>query len=89
MAPTMYCIQIQGHLAPEWSEWFDGMIVQCQPDGTTTLSGPVRDQAALHGLLRKVRDLGMPLLSVIRVKPDQTDASDVRQRIEAKGGTEE
>jgi hypothetical protein len=47
---------------------FDGMIVQCQPDGTTTLSGPVRDQAALHGLLRKVRKLGMPLLSVIRVQ---------------------
>ena len=68
MAPTGYCIRIQGHLAPEWSEWFDGMIVQCQPDGTTTLSGPVRDQAALHGLLRKVRDLGMPLLSVIRVQ---------------------
>ena len=64
MAPTEYCIQIQGHLAAEWSEWFDGMIVQCQPDGTTTLTGPIRDQGALHGQLLKVRDLGLPLISV-------------------------
>jgi hypothetical protein len=64
MAPTEYRIQIQGHLAAEWSEWFEGMTVQCQPDGTTILSGPVRDQAALHGLLLKVRDLGLSLVSV-------------------------
>ncbi len=64
MAPTVYSIRIRGYLASEWSEWFDGMIVQCQPDGTTTLLGPVRDQAALHGLLLKVRDLGLSLISV-------------------------
>jgi hypothetical protein len=64
MASTGYCIQVRGHLASEWSEWFDGMSVQCQPDGTTTLTGPVRDQAALYGLLVKVRDLGLSLISV-------------------------
>ena len=64
MAPTGYCIKIQGHVAPEWSEWFDGLLIQCQPDGTTTLSGPVRDQAALHGLILKVRGLGLSLIAV-------------------------
>jgi hypothetical protein len=64
MAPTEYHIQIRGHLAAEWSEWFEGMTVHCRTDGTTVLSGPVRDQAALHGLLLKVRDLGLPLISV-------------------------
>jgi hypothetical protein len=64
MAPSEYRIQIQGHLAPEWSEWFEGMTVHCQSDGTTILAGPVRDQAALHGLLLKVRDLGLTLISV-------------------------
>jgi len=64
MAAVEYCIRVEGHLGPEWSDWFDGMIVQCQPDGTTTLLGHVRDQAALHGLLLKVRDLGLSLISV-------------------------
>ena len=64
MAPIDYRIRIQGHLAAEWSEWFDGMSIQCQPDGTTSISGPIRDQAALHGLLLKVWDLGLPLISV-------------------------
>jgi hypothetical protein len=66
MASTEYHIQIQGHLAADWSEWFEDMTVQCRPDGTTVLSGPVRDQAALHGLLLKVRDLGLTLISVNR-----------------------
>jgi hypothetical protein len=64
MAPIEYCIRVQGHLAAEWSEWFDGLVVCCQADGTTTLSGPIRDQAALHGLLLKVRNLGLSLISV-------------------------
>ena len=64
MAPTEYRIQIQGHLAEEWAEWFEGMEVHRRSDGTTILSGPVRDQAALHGLLIKVRDLGLTLTSV-------------------------
>ena len=73
MAPTGYCIHIRGHLATEWSEWFDGMIVQCLPDGTTTLSGPIRDQAALHGLLAKVRDLGLSLISVNPTEPSRAE----------------
>jgi hypothetical protein len=72
MAPSGYCIRIQGHLASEWSVWFEGMTVQCRPDGTTIVSGPVRDQAALHGLLLKVRDLG---LSLISVNPIETNRS--------------
>jgi hypothetical protein len=74
MAPTGYCIRIQGHLASDWSEWFDGMTVRRHPDGTTTLSGPVRDQAALHGLLLRVRDLGLSLISVNRIELNR-DAS--------------
>jgi hypothetical protein len=66
--PTEYHIQIQGHLAKEWAEWFEGLAVQCRADGTTILSGPVRDQAALHGLLIKVRDLGLTLVSVNQVQ---------------------
>jgi hypothetical protein len=64
MAPTCYCIRIEGHLAADWSDWFEGMAIRCQADGTTTLEGPVRDQAALQGLLIKVRDLGLSLISV-------------------------
>ena len=64
METVDYHIRIAGHLAPEWSDWFEDMTVQCQPDGTTTLSGPVRDQAALQGLLLKIRDLGLSLISV-------------------------
>jgi hypothetical protein len=64
MAAVDYSIRIEGHLAPEWSDWFEDMTIQCQPDGTTILSGPVRDQAALQGLLLKVRDLGLALISV-------------------------
>lgn len=74
MAPTAYCIRIEGHLAPDWSEWFDGMIVECQADGTTTLSGPVRDQAALHGQLLKVRDLGLSLISVNPIGLNQDES---------------
>jgi len=58
MASRDYCIRVQAHLGAEWSDWFEGLVVHCQPDGTTTLSGPVRDQAALQGILLKVRDLG-------------------------------
>jgi len=62
--PTLYRIRIKGHLDPGWSDWFEGMTITLEEDGTTLLSGPVTDQAALHGLLKKVRDLGMPLVSV-------------------------
>jgi len=61
---AVYQIKIEGHLRVEWAEWFEGLTVTLEPDGTTLLSGPVVDQAALYGLLKKVRDLGMPLLAV-------------------------
>ena len=66
MAPTLYRIRVKGHLRPEWSEWFDNMTIIPEKNGDTTLSGLVVDQAALHGLLVKVRDLGLELVSVER-----------------------
>ena len=75
--PMVYQIRVTGHLGSEWIDWFDGLSITLQDNGETLLSGPVVDQAALHGLLRKVRDLGLPLLSVIRLQPDQVDALDV------------
>ncbi len=60
----VYCIRIKGHLDTRWSAWFEGMTITCTPQGETLISGPVVDQAALHGLLIKVRDLGLPLLAV-------------------------
>jgi hypothetical protein len=62
--PGRYEIRVQGHLADRWAAWFDGMTLTRQADGTTVLQGPVTDQSALHGLLRKVNDLGLPLVSV-------------------------
>jgi hypothetical protein len=67
--PMVYQIRIEGHLGPRWSEWFGGLTITPEEGGETLLTGPVADQAALHGLLRKVRDLGMPLISAIRVEP--------------------
>ncbi len=64
--PTTYCIHIKGHLDPKWSDWFDGMTITWTAEGETNLVGPVLDQAALHGLLAKVRDLGLILLDVTR-----------------------
>jgi hypothetical protein len=67
-----YEIRIQGLLDQRWSSWFDGLTVTSQPDDATTLiAGPVADQAALHGLLTKIRDLGLPLLSVRRIGPER------------------
>ena len=65
--PTVYCLRIAGHLDPHWSAWFDGLELAYDTDGTMTMTGPVADQAALHGLLRKIRDLGVPLLEITRV----------------------
>ena len=77
--PMVYQIRLKGHLGRQWTDWFGGLTITLEDNGDTLLTGPVVDQAALHGLLRKVRDLGMPLLSVIRVKPGQADVSDVKQ----------
>ncbi|MBK9055300.1 MAG: hypothetical protein IPL78_31695 [Chloroflexi bacterium] len=62
--PTIYQIRIKGHLAQPWLDWFEGMTILPEEDGNTLLTGPIVDQAALHGLLKKVRDLGLPLLSI-------------------------
>ena len=67
--PMVYQIRIKGHLGPQWTDWFRGMTITQEDNGDTLLTGPVVDQAALHSLLRKVRDLGMPLISAFRVKP--------------------
>ena len=75
----IYQIRVTGHLGSEWIDWFDGLSITLQDNGETLLSGPVVDQAALHGLLRKVRDLGLPLLSVTLMKPDEVDPSGVQR----------
>jgi hypothetical protein len=66
----VYTIRIKGHLGAQWAEWFDGLTITLHADGDTLLTGPIVDQAALHGLLRKVRDLGLPLISVNRTESD-------------------
>jgi hypothetical protein len=71
--PHTYQLRIRGKLSPEWSDRFDGLSITWTEDGDTLLCGVVTDQSALHGLLRRVRDLGMPLLSVARIDAD-TDA---------------
>lgn len=76
---TWYAIELEGCLTGQWAEWFDGLAVSHE-DGRTLLTGPVVDQAALHGLLKKVRDLGMPLISVNRV---------LRPRIESNSPSKE
>jgi hypothetical protein len=76
--PTIYQIRIKGHLSREWTDWFAGLTITLEDNGDTLLTGPVIDQAALHGLLKKVRDLGMPLISVSPVEPSQADQSDVK-----------
>jgi hypothetical protein len=76
--PGLYEIRIRGHLDARWGDWFEGLIITPEDNGDTLLSGPVADQAALHGLLKKVRDLGVPLLSVNRVKRDQADVEQQR-----------
>ena len=67
--PVVYQIRLKGHLGSQWTDWFGGLTVTLAEEGETLLTGPVVDQAALHGLLRKVRDLGMPLVSVRPVEP--------------------
>jgi hypothetical protein len=69
--PAFYRIRVQGILEDRWSDWFDGFEVAPQAGGETLLTGPVADQAALHGLLAKIRDLGLPLLSVDQARPSE------------------
>ena len=76
--PPIYQIRVQGHLENQWTEWFDGMAVLREANGETRLTGPVVDQAALFGLLKKVRDTGMPLLSVMCIEAAELDATECR-----------
>lgn len=69
-----YEVRLEGHLATRWAAWFDGLTLTRESDGTTVLRGPIVDQAALHGVLQRVRDLGLPLISVIHLSPDQSDS---------------
>ncbi len=75
--PGRYEIRLKGHLDARWARRFEGLSLSHASDGTTILSGPVVDQAALYGLLRQVRDLGLPLLSVMEVEPKQANGPDV------------
>jgi hypothetical protein len=75
-----YEIRLKGHLDGRWAAWFDGLSLTHEGDGITVIYGPVIDQAALHGLLRKVRDVGLPLISVTHVEPDQLDAPTTEPR---------
>ena len=73
----IYQIRLQGHLGHQWADWFDGLSLTLEDNGETLLTGPVVDQAALYGLLRKVRDLGLVLLSIHSIQPDQAEAPDL------------
>ena len=72
--PGRYEIRVKGHLDNRWAAWFEGMTLTRSSDGTTIIHGPVADQAALHGLLQKTRDLGLPLISVNHVAPGHPPA---------------
>ena len=72
---SRYEIRIGGRLAPRWAAWFDGMTLTTADDGITVLAGPLADQAALHGVLARIRDLGLPLVSVTRLDADPPHSS--------------
>ena len=71
--PAVYQIRIKGQMDPQWEVWFEGLVITPEANGDTLISGPVADQAALHGLLKKVRDLGLPLVSVCPAEPGSLD----------------
>ncbi len=76
--PLIYHIRVKGHLGHDWSDWFEGLTITLENNGDMLLTGPVVDQAALHGFLKKVRDLGMPLVSVSAVTPGHSDVQGVK-----------
>ena len=86
--PTIYQIRIKGHLGQQWTDWFPGLTITLEESGDTLLTGPVVDQPALHGLLKKVRDLGMPLLAVHRVEPGQADVVDIESLVDSSSEQE-
>ncbi len=76
--PLVYQIRIKGYLGSQWTDWFDGLTITLEEDGDTLLTGPVIDQAALYGLLKKARDLGLPLISVNPVEPGPSNTFPIR-----------
>ena len=76
---TIYQIRVKGHLGQQWTDWFGGLAITLEANGDTLLIGPVADQSALYGLLKKVRDLGMPLVSVNRLKPGAENTSNTKE----------
>jgi hypothetical protein len=80
----VYQIVVKGHLDSEWSDWFDGLTISMVDNGETILSGPIVDQTALHGVLIKIRDLGLPLLSLTRIEPEREKESNLLMRAEAE-----
>jgi len=77
--PGQYKIRVKGHLEARWATWFDGLSLIQESDGTTVIHGSVADQCALHGLLSKVRDLGLPLIAVTQVDPNHVNRPDVNK----------
>jgi len=75
-SPLVYEIKVEGHLGDQWADWFGGATITLEGNGDTLITRPVIDQAALYGLLKKVRDLGMPLVSVKRVQPSEEERLD-------------
>ncbi|MBA3531501.1 MAG: hypothetical protein H0T73_06215 [Ardenticatenales bacterium] len=75
---AVYQIRIKGHLGSGWADWFWGVTISLEDNGDTLLTGPIVDQAALYGLLKRVRDLGTPLISVMRLEPSEAEAPDVK-----------
>jgi len=77
--PAIYRIRIQGQLDSQWADWFEEMTITFEEDGNTLLTGPVIDQAALHGLLKKIRDLGLTLISICPGRPDNLNSSNLKK----------
>lgn len=77
--PMVYQIRVKGHLSHKWADWFEGLNIELSQNGDTVLTGVVLDQAALHGHLKKIRNSGMPLISVNRIQTEKFDSSTVKQ----------
>ena len=77
--PMVYQIRVKGHLGRHWADWFEDMTIMLEANGDSLLTGPVVDQAALHGVLTKVRDLGLPLVSVIEIESEQAEMTEGQQ----------